>query len=114
MCVVSMLGDHYRDKWSPYFPYPLQRTITGPATDNPVPGSQQRTIATGPSQIDFDNLKKEVEEMKELLRKAKVYDEENNEPNCEIEEKMTFLREIADMVGIDLDDVLKKKSDGND
>lgn len=46
--------------------------------------------------------------MKELLRKAKIYDEKNNEPNCEIEDKMKFLREVAKLVGINLDDVIEK------
>lgn len=61
------------------------------------------------SKLEFDQLKKEVIEMKELLRKAKIYDEENNEPDCEIETKMNFLREIAKLVGVELDDVLKPK-----
>lgn len=92
MCVVSFVGDHFQDKWEPYKPY----IIT-----NPIP--------FGPSQQEFDKLKKEVEEMKTLLKKAKIYDEKNNEPNCEIEDKMNFLREVAKLVGIDLDDVIKKK-----
>ena len=93
MCVVSFIGDHYQDKWKPIFP---QTTTSYTFT------------STGPTQEEFDKLKKEVEEMKELLRKAKIYDEVNNEPNCEMEDKMNFLRMVAKYVGIDLDDVLKK------
>jgi len=58
---------------------------------------------------NLETIKKEVEEMKALLKRAKEYDEKNNEPNCEIEEKMVMLRKFADAVGIDLDDVIKKK-----
>lgn len=90
MCVVSFIGDHYTDKWNqPYY----QRIITN---------------VSDVSRAEFDKLKEEVEEMKKLLIGAKLYDEKNNEPECELEEKMMKLREIAKLVGINLDDVLKK------
>lgn len=91
MCVVSFVGDHFQQKWA-----------------QPI---YQQTFTNIPeiTKAEFDALKKEVEEMKALLIKAKEYDEKNNEPNCEIEEKMKFLKEVAKLVGIDLDEVLKKK-----
>lgn len=103
MCVVSFVGDHYRDKWNPLQPYlvpqPLSPTIT---TGN-------ASYSFSPTRAEFDQLKKEVEDMKSLLVKAKEYDEKNNEPNCEIEEKMEFLRQVAKLVGVDLNDVIKPK-----
>ena len=91
MCTVSMIGDHFNDKWKQP---PYQQIFTN------IPDV---------SRAEFEALKKEVEEMKALLKRAKEYDEKNNEPNCEIEEKMAMLRKFADAVGIDLDDVIKKK-----
>ena len=91
MCTVSMIGDHFNDKWK----QPPYRQIF--------------TNIPDVSRAEFEALKKEVEEMKALLKRAKEYDEKNNEPNCEIEEKMAMLRKFADAVGIDLDDVIKKK-----
>lgn len=88
-----MVGDFYGWKFEPYRPF-ITETYTYPA---------------GPSQAEFDALKKEVQDMKELLRRAKIYDEENNEPNCEIEDKMKFLRAVAKLVDIDLDDVIGKQ-----
>ena len=97
MCVVSMIGDHFNEKWrEPYKPY------TYP--NYPVNSFQQEV-----SKEEFDQLKREVEELKALLKRAKIYDEKNNEPNCEIEEKMEFLRKVAELVGIDLNDVIKDK-----
>jgi hypothetical protein len=87
-----MVGDHYQDKWR----QPYQQTWTTWPTN-------------APSRQEFDALKKEVEDMKELLKRAKLYDEQNNEPNCEIKEKMEFLRNVAKLVGIDLDDVIGSK-----
>ena len=86
-----MIGDHFHDKWKQP---PYQQIFTN------IPDV---------SRAEFEALKKEVEEMKALLKRAKEYDEKNNEPNCEIEEKMAMLRKFADAVGIDLDDVIKKK-----
>jgi hypothetical protein len=53
-------------------------------------------------------LKKEVEEMKELLKRAVEYDERNNEPHCEIEEKVEVLKKVAELLGVDLDSIFKK------
>ena len=90
MCTISMIGDHFNDKWNqPYY----QQTFTN---------------LSFISKQEFDALKKEVEDMKQLLIRAKIYDEKNNEPNCEIEEKIETLRKIADLMGVDLNDVFKK------
>lgn len=45
--------------------------------------------------------------MKELLKRAVKYDRDNDQPNCEMEEKIQFLREVAKYVGVDLNDVFK-------
>ena len=99
MCVVSMVGDFYGDKFRKYHPI---ITSSGDSTNY---------IFSTVSRDEFDALKKEVEDMKELLRRAKIYDEVNDEKDCEIEEKMEFLRKVAELVGIDLDDVLKKHNE---
>lgn len=102
MCVVSMVGDSFRDRWEPRMPtwYP----------DKPVvPGTFPQQL--NPPQItreEFDALKREVELLKDLLKRAKAYDEANNEPDCELEEKIALLKAIAKAVGVDLDDVLGK------
>lgn len=89
MCTVSMIGDHYSDKWNQPKYQPIFTNISNISKE------------------EFDALKKEVEEMKELLKKAKIYDEKNNEPNCEMEDKIALLKKIAELVGVDLKDILK-------
>lgn len=101
MCVVSMVMDHFNDKWDKPQYDPLRQYI------NNVRGFNQ--VELDRLKVDFENLKKEVEEMKALLKRAKLYDEANNEPNCELETKMTMLRKIAEIVGVDLDEILKPK-----
>lgn len=96
MCVVSNIGDSYRDSFPDKHPwYPAN-----PFTPNPpifVPAAE------------FEKLKKEVEELKEQLKKAKKFDEETGQKDCEMEEKIAFLRRIADAVGVSMDDVFPPK-----
>lgn len=95
MCTVSMIGDFYNDKWAPR---PWYSTVASPARIEYV---------LGMSREEFDALKKEVEEIKELIKRVKKYDEDHGEPNCEIEDKMKLLRRVAKAVGVELEDVLK-------
>ena len=95
MCVVSMVGDHYGDKWDQY-----RRQITPFPTVYPTQTAPQ-IINT----IELQKLREEVQEMKELLKKAIQYDKDNNQPDCEKPEKIAFLKRMAEMVGITLDDV---------
>jgi len=90
MCVISMVGDFYSDKWKPQLGGPLFTT----------------TIQ-GVSKEEFDALRKEVLEMKELLKRAKAYDTEKGEPNCEQEEKIKILKKVAEAVGVSLEDIFK-------
>jgi hypothetical protein len=101
MCVVSMIGDHYNDKWSPY----KKSTLFPDQSSTSITYNFEIPV----SRTEFEKLKKEVQDMKELLIKAKLYDEKNNEPNCEMESKMAFLKEIAKAVGVDLEEVFKPK-----
>lgn len=96
MCVVSMIGDHYDDKWGQPYDNKLKNMVTSYSfTSNSV------------SKEEFEALKKEVEEMKQLLIKAKIYDEKNNEPDCEVEVKIAFLKKMAEAVGVNLEEVFK-------
>jgi hypothetical protein len=51
---------------------------------------------------EFDALKRDVEEMKALLKRAKEYDERT----CENAEKVALIRKVAKLVGVDLREVL--------
>lgn len=87
MCVVSMIGDHFENKWTrPYY----VDTFTNWASV---------------SREEFEALKKEVLEMKELLKKALKYDEENGEPECQMEDKIATLKKVAKLVGVDLEEL---------
>ena len=89
MCAVSMIADHYTDKWRKQA-WPVQ-----------LP----QVIQPGPSQAEFDALRREVADLKELLLKAKAHDAATGQPDCEMAEKVALLKTIAEFVGVDLRDV---------
>lgn len=102
MCAVSMIGDHYTDKWRLPDPYG-----GAPSPMNPFPVVY--TLPINPvTREEFDALKKEVQEMKALLIRAKKYDEDNGQADCEIDDKVAILKKVAELVGIDLSEVFGK------
>lgn len=95
MCSFSMISDHYHDRWHENLP-----------TQWMYPPSQTLPITDGPSQAEFDALKAEVENLKALLIRAKEYDAATGQPDCEKDEKVELVRKVAQLVGVDLSDVL--------
>lgn len=113
MCMVSNIGDDFYKRipkdypWvSPYdvvassssiYPRPKTIIITKENTEIAVPREE------------FDKLKKEVESLKKLLIAAKIYDEETNQKDCEMESKIDLIKKVAELVGVNVDDVFKKQ-----
>lgn len=90
MCVVSAIGDNYRD----IFPGKWPQVPNNPIF--PIPEI---------SREEFDALKKEVLELKDLLKAAKKFDEETGQPDCQMDDKIRFMRQIASALGIGMDDI---------
>ena len=86
MCVVSMVMDHYTEKWGQPKPFSIP--------SQPFPGVSPFYPAPKiPTQ-------EEVDEFYKLLKRAREYDVKNNEPDCEMEEKKQRLQKLADELGI--------------
>jgi hypothetical protein len=100
-----MIGDYYGDKWRPYttpdFP---------PAQAIPLAPIQAIQLRGDISREEFEALKKEVADMKELLLRAKAYDERTGQPDCEMESKVELLKAVAKAVGVNLDEIFKPSS----
>jgi hypothetical protein len=97
MCVVSAVGDNWRDRLPETYPW---------INPNPQPG---QTIILSPpiSRQEFDKLKAEVEELKKLLKAAKEFDEKTGQPDCEMDDKVNLIKRVAELVGVDMKDVFK-------
>ena len=86
MCVVSMVMDGGLDWLRRYDrPYPVYVPFA-------VPGPPPQQLP--PEWVEWFN---------EQLRKAKKYDEQTGQPDCENEGKKKSLQEIADRLGIKID-----------
>jgi hypothetical protein len=110
-----MIGDYYGDKWrepnvqpNPAFTWNHPHKIVPSTKTISIQDLLQYPSSTI-SREEFDSLKKEVLEMKELLKRALDYDKRNNEPNCEMEEKVALLKKVAEYVGVTLEDVFPNK-----
>lgn len=109
MCVVSMIMDHYGDKWrdrlprqwpdtQPGFPY----SPTVPPQDLDAQREANRRMAEQfmsrpPAITDV-----EIKEFRQLLERAREYDKRNNEPDCEIAEKRETVQRIAKQLGVEI------------
>lgn len=82
MCTVSMVMDHYHDKWRPLVPTP-----------QPAPFTQWPHMPT----------QQEIDEFRKLLERARKYDQEHNQPDCELAEKRQRLLDLAKELGIEID-----------
>lgn len=85
MCVMSMIIDHYNEKWQPYMP------------------KQWPIIQETPSNIKFPKFptKEELDEFWKLYERAKEYDRKNHEPDCETKEKIDKLLDLAKSLNIE-------------
>ena len=105
MCSVSNMGDYWRDSFPDRYPgfYPKQPPVS-PST---LPGVMLPDLSQVTRQ-EFEALKKDIQELKELLKAAKKYDEATNQKDCEMEDKVAFIRKMAEYVGVDMEEVFKK------
>lgn len=96
MCVYSMIADHFHDKWTtPPYKWPFDQPPQQPQPIVPVPYPMPLPIP-----MSRPITQEEVDELRRLLEKAKKYDEETGQKDCEIEEKKDKLRKLADEFGI--------------
>lgn len=95
MCVVSNIGDYWKEKLPEKHPW----------TEPLIPSWP--VVLPQVSREEFDALKKEMEELKKLLIAGKEFDEKTGQPDCELEEKIKLIKKFAEFVGVDMKDVFK-------
>ena len=100
MCASSYVGDYFHDTF-------LDRHPGIGMPINPGPNSLYWTVPVIPvDRAEFDALKAEVTELRELLKAAKRFDEKTGQKDCEYPDNIAFLKSVAEFVGVDLKDVL--------
>lgn len=101
MCVVSNIGDQWRQTAPQRFPW-IQPYI--------VPN--QFPPALGPTREEFEALKREIEALKRLLTAAKEYDQKTGQPDCEHDAKVVLIKKLAELVGVDMSDIFPASAKG--
>lgn len=97
MCSYSFISDHYIHEWQhpyrspPMVPMPLKHPDIIPIPE----------ILNPPKIVPL--TLEEVESVRKLLEKAKQYDIDNEEPECELEDKKKTLKELAKAWGIEVE-----------
>lgn len=95
MCVYSQIVDYETDRWKKRY------WTTEPWKDNdisiiPVPYNP-------PNYKEKEKLKKEVEELKKLLKLALKFDKNTDQEECESEDKKKILSDMAKQLGIEIE-----------
>jgi len=97
MCTVSMIMDHYGDRWQQILRDPYRQDhpyrVTWPTTASPT----YPTPPTAPM-VSRD----EVEEFRKLLERAREYDKRHSEPDCELAEKKERVLRLAKDLGVEI------------
>lgn len=109
MCVVSMVLDDWNERNRRYYDgvrdWPIQQPTQPymPQIEGTV------TLIDATIREDFESFKKEVRkelrELKKLLKAAKEYDDKTGQPNCEKEEAIKAILALAKLVDVDLEEV---------
>lgn len=92
MCVVSNIGD----SWPKTLPNKYPNSFP-----NPWDGYKASEIIDV-KRGEFEALKKEVQELKKLLKAAKEFDEKTGQPHCHMDEKVKFITDLAKILGVDM------------
>lgn len=89
MCAASFIMDHFGDKWQRQADeWRRMREPLYPPTA-PLP----RPFITS----------EEIAEFRKLLDRARVYDKQHAQPECEMESKRKRVKELAESLGVEID-----------
>lgn len=95
MCVVSNIGDAGRKIFDPW-------VEPNPA---PPPYAPPYQIKPGVTRDEFEQLQRDMEALRELLRAAQKVDRAQGLADCEMEEKVSFIKAVAELLDVSLEDV---------
>lgn len=107
MCVVSAVGDNYRDWYKERWWSSDGTGIMGPGVI-PTPSFPiSNPIPPWATKEDLEEIKKSLEEIKKVLIAAKLFDEATGQKDCEMDEKVELLKTLGRQLGVDMEEVFK-------
>jgi hypothetical protein len=109
MCIVSAIGDDFGRTWPGRHPTWPNPGIYPDSFPDIVPSPKPYALPPEVSKEEFDQVKRELEALKEALKAAKKYDEISGAPDCEMDTKIAAIRALCQAFGISLEDVFPSK-----
>jgi hypothetical protein len=100
MCVISAVGGEFGRTFPDRYPTiqpGIHTTPYIPPTPTPV------------TRAEFEALRLEMQELRKVLLAAKAFDEATGQPDCEMEEKVTLIKRLAELVGVSMDDIFPEE-----
>jgi hypothetical protein len=104
MCVVSAVGDNWRDTFPKKYPN-WEDVINHIPQFVPNPTSVVKDADLEQIKADIASIRSDMIELKKLLKAAIEYDEKTGQRHCETEDKIALIKRVADAVGVDLSDL---------
>lgn len=95
MCLVSNMGDAGRKIFDPWVQ----------PTPEPPPYAPPYQIKPGVTREEHEQLRRDMEALRELLKAAQKVDKAQGLADCEMEEKIEFIKAVAELLGVSLEDV---------
>lgn len=105
MCVYSMVIDGTLENWRKNYP---NIQPWNPPETYPFAGTASNIFEPMATKEELDLLRRDFEDFKTLVKKAIEYDKRSNQPNCESEDKLELVKNIAKLIGVDIADILPK------
>lgn len=98
MCTVSNVGDLGRKIYEPW----VQPSWPIVPEEKVLPDIK---IIPGVTREEFDQLRRDMEDLREVLKAAQIVDEKLGLADCEMEEKVSFLKAVAKLLDVSLEEV---------
>lgn len=99
MCVVSNIGDSWKGDFPIRYPGINQDFFEPNVTRTDL------DLMRAELQNEIEKLRKEIKALKKLLKAAQTFDEETGQKDCEMDDKIAFIKKAAELVGVDMKDV---------
>lgn len=128
MCIVSMVTDEWHEDWKKRYPgtapntVPWKETTTAPDWESSPPGTVTPTtvppldlskLVDFISREEFNKLKKEIKQLRKTIKAAKKLDEAMGQNECEKDEKIKIIKDIAKAFGVNFENIFDRNNNNN-
>lgn len=97
MCTVSAIGDNWKQRLPDLYPTAYPVINDGPTrAEFAVQVAKNAELAK-----EVERLKKELAELKKLFDAAKLFDQATGQPDCETDEKVRVIRDLAKLLNVE-------------